>query len=265
MEETTIQEIRDIQLNILNDVHTFCQANNIRYFLAWGTLLGAIRHDGYIPWDDDIDISMPRPDYDRFIRLYKSDRYVLDSILKDSSYPYVFAKVSDKHTILVEETRYPYNLGINIDVFPIDGLSNDRSIAIRHNNKITFYNKILTFKRVRMALRRGVFKNLLLFIGQLILCLIPYKWLLRILDKNMRKYDFEQSKYAADLCFAEYGKISERKLYEKYNLHVFENNMYVIPDEYHSILTHIYGDYMTLPPAEKRISHHIFKAYKCKK
>ena len=120
------EDIRQLQIEILDEVHAFCTANSITYFLAGGTLIGAIRHNGYIPWDDDIDIMMYRDDYNRFINLFNknNERYHVFSIENDSGYNYHFAKICDKYTYL-DETNLKINdidLGINIDLFPLDKL-----------------------------------------------------------------------------------------------------------------------------------------------
>ena len=119
---TDIQELRGVQLGILDDIHAFCVDNGIRYFLACGTLIGAVRHKGYIPWDDDIDLYMPRDDYERFINEFKSvsgNCRVLDP-KKEKHYYYTYAKVVDKRTLLVEPEADGYRIGVYVDVFPVD-------------------------------------------------------------------------------------------------------------------------------------------------
>ena len=121
MKELSKNEIKTIQLDILQSIHQFCETNNIRYSLAYGTLLGAIRHKGYIPWDDDIDVMMPRPDYERFIQNYPNfcDRNIVQTYNNDNSYYLWCAKVYDNRT---EQITFPTRSGVCVDVFPIDGL-----------------------------------------------------------------------------------------------------------------------------------------------
>ena len=116
-----VNEMRKIQMDILLFIHQFCIDNGIQYSLAWGTMLGAIRHKGYIPWDDDIDIMMTRPEYDRFCKLFHDERsiYKLYDVHTDKKWIYPFAKISDERTIRVEKNALD-EIGINIDVFPID-------------------------------------------------------------------------------------------------------------------------------------------------
>ncbi|MFR5682857.1 MAG: phosphorylcholine transferase LicD [Clostridia bacterium] len=120
----SLEEIKSIQLDILSQVANYCDRNGLRYFLAYGTLLGAVRHKGYIPWDDDIDIMMPRPDYMQFINSFNNEKCALrvGSHYLDKNYPYVIAKVYDTSTLCKENIDVEYSIGINIDVFPIDGL-----------------------------------------------------------------------------------------------------------------------------------------------
>ena len=127
MKEISLNELRKIQIDILDKVHNFCIQNNITYFLSSGTLLGAIRHGGYIPWDDDIDLYMPRESYERFINIYKDDSHDtrVITLYNNKEYYYPFAKVEDTNSIVIENVPEKFNIGINIDIFPIDGVPNN--------------------------------------------------------------------------------------------------------------------------------------------
>ena len=118
-----------IELNILSDVHDFCIANGIHYILFAGSLLGAIRHKGIIPWDDDLDIAMPRPDYDRFVATYQNNRYIVKTIDNSEDFVFTFSKVIDNSTVLIENKTEQSKIGINIDIFPLDGLPGDEDEA----------------------------------------------------------------------------------------------------------------------------------------
>lgn len=122
-----IEEIKKIQLEILKYVDQFCSQNNIKYALGYGTLIGAVRHKGFIPWDDDIDIIMRRNDYNRFIELFSKEtgRYKVWSHNLQTDYPIPYAKVTDEKTLKLEGTNYYVERGVDIDVFPLDDLPND--------------------------------------------------------------------------------------------------------------------------------------------
>ena len=129
MKEMTLQEVQNVSLEILKDVHAFCESHNIRYSLAYGTLIGAIRHKGFIPWDDDVDIIIPRPDFERFCQEFQSAKGYKLYRPGDPENFMVFARVCDNERTLVKTNR-PWSTertGIWIDIFPFEGLPNDEN------------------------------------------------------------------------------------------------------------------------------------------
>lgn len=156
MKEISSVALRKIEFDILCDVADFCHQNNIRYYLCGGTLLGCIRHHGFIPWDDDIDIIMPRPDYIRFHSLYnqRQSHYRVHSLLTDSQWYSTFAEVEDNRTIKVYQGFKKESLGVSIDIFPIDGSPDGekkRKCFWYINNILT---RIATLSKQRFALSR---------------------------------------------------------------------------------------------------------------
>ena len=151
MIELTLQEVKEIELDILKMFDAFCKKNNIRYFLAFGTLLGAIRYKKFIPWDDDVDVLVPREDYDRLLSLFQDDdRYRLYAFERNSKYAFPFAKLCDMTTKLVE-TAYPNNgveLGVNIDIFPLDHFDDDLEEAKKEVRRIRRHNACLSYMKV---------------------------------------------------------------------------------------------------------------------
>lgn len=146
----SFEEHKKIQLSILRDIDVFCQKNQIKYFLAFGTLLGAIRHKGFIPWDDDIDIAMPRPDYNKFILSFNGmvDNLKVLAPEIDLDYYAPYANVYDTRTVLEEKgtSHLKFEIGVKIDVFPIDGVPTNKIVYCFVSSIMRFYNQILFIK-----------------------------------------------------------------------------------------------------------------------
>lgn len=262
MKLLSTEAFKKIQLEILIDIHEFCVKNNIKYFLAYGTLIGAIRHEGFIPWDDDIDICMPRPDYMRFAELYNHSKYNFYCPEKTKNFPYIHGKVSDDSTIVIENTNKKFPIGVNIDVFPIDGLSSDYLEAKKHYESIVKTRNIINIKKISFSTKRKISRNLLLLILKLLTIIIPFNKAIKDLNGKMRKYDYNNSKYVGELCFGDSKRVLEKTLFETIVLHKFEGYDFYIPIGYDKWLKTIFKDYMQLPPEEKRITHHDFTVYR---
>lgn len=259
-----LEDQKRIQLEILYKVASFCEDNGIRYYLAYGTLLGAVRHKGYIPWDDDIDIMMPRPDYIKFINTFNgfSNNRVISHFL-DPNYPWQFAKVINTDTVLEELINYAYkDMGIYIDVFPIDGVSSIKKKMLWHYRYIKVLKLLLSLKRGKKLCSRKPWQNLLLNFSSL-LCFVNLHTLIKKINSMASMYSFDESDNVAILVNAGYGKkeIIPKAYFSENVILEFEKHSFIAPNGYEKYLEHVYGDYMTLPPVEKRISHH---AYKCK-
>ncbi|MBQ7239602.1 MAG: LicD family protein, partial [Bacteroidales bacterium] len=127
MQELTLKELQGVSLDLLVSLHDFCVKNKVNYSIAYGTLIGALRHKGFIPWDDDIDVMMPRPDYERFCKSYKSDRYRLIYYGNDKTALAGFARLVDcqKTNYKTERPWTMQKSGVWIDIFPIDGVEKD--------------------------------------------------------------------------------------------------------------------------------------------
>lgn len=260
MKSIGLEELKQIQLDILLDVADFCEKNGICYFLAAGTLLGAVRHKGYIPWDDDIDISMPRPDYERFKKEYNSPGkryYFLDSTI-DKDYPYTFGKVCDNDTLLIENF---YKLGVYIDIFQIDGLPDDKGISDNHCNKIKRHRNYLALKSTKWRKGRSLYKNLFLIVSKVPLLFANYRLLLSRTCRLMAKYDYGLSSFAANLNFGGPSRRIEREVFDDIVKVSFENHQLNAPIGYEKWLINLFGDYMTLPPEKDRVSTHVFEAF----
>ena len=258
MRKVTVEEQKEIQCTILQEIAEFCEDNNIRYFLAYGTLIGAIRHNGFIPWDDDIDIAMPRPDYDRFVHSFNhrdSHAKVIEmSINKNYGIP--FAKAYDDRT-WVNELHYKYEeYGVFVDIFPIDGIKGTAQFK-----KADRLNHLLHTKKANFT-RRKLSKKIINFVGKMILLPFSVHDILNLIDKDARKYPCGSTEKAG-LISVPYGirEIVDTTVFEKTIFHEFEGKQYRIPIGYDQWLTSLYGDYMQLPPKDQRAPHHVLDAY----
>ena len=258
MKDINIEEMHKILLDILVDIDAFCRYNNIKYSLGGGTLLGAVRHNGFIPWDDDVDIMMTRENYDRFISSYNdghSEIYQLIDCIETESIQFVdaFAKVHDVRTICNEKRLGFAKYGINIDVFPIDGMPT----SIKLCKCFFFINGLiargLNLRNEKISQQKTLF-SIILWIWFNCIALTVHKFLR---NHILSFFDFNCSKYAGAVVGAYGLKERYRKdVFCTYRNIKFENKDLMSISDTHTYLMQHYGkNYMELPPIEKRISH----------
>ena len=257
MKEIQIEEQKRIQLDILDDVARFCESHDINYFLAYGTLLGAIRHKGYIPWDDDIDIIMPRPDYDKFMSSFDKEsgsRYSTLCEVRDKGYNCCFGKVHDNRTIFQEEYSKKSSFGVFIDVFPFDGYASHNQMK-----RCSLLTNLLKMKLNVWYKERSFLKNVMTYIGKVTLFPLSIHTILKYMDRNARKLSFQESKKVCSF----FGKqpVFDKELYEEYVYAKFENHDFRIPKNYDKVLSIEFGDYMELPPEKDRVFAHHARAW----
>ena len=268
-EVTDIREIQQMELGIIEYIHETCQKIGVKYFLAYGSLIGAVRHKGFIPWDDDMDICMLREDYEKlqdYLISNPDERYEVMSYKNNLNYVYPFMKVQDNHTYLLEEdVRIDSNMGIYVDIFPVDGYEDDADFK----NKMT---KLIKKRQLSCYTFKGITntKSLLNSLIRYVSVVIFYftntnKYVEQIdeLAKSRAVADYEQVDY---LIYKDMNKpVWKREWLEQVIVGTFEGEEFMIPKHYHEILTSDYGDYMQLPPLEQRVSHHDFKLWKITK
>lgn len=253
-----LEELKRIQLDMLVDIDRFCRANNIRYSLAYGTLLGAIRHGGYIPWDDDIDVCMPRPDYERFISSYTGcqGRYKCYSTKTSPDYMLPFAKISDERTVLHEIMYEKDTFGIYIDVFPVDGLGKKRQIF-----KSVWLNRFLNTKKAVIG-HRAFLKDMILRLGKIVLYPTSVFKVLALMEDVATEYEFGKTSMCEIFCSSTVEReIVPTSYFLKYDDVSFEGIQFLAVMEYDDYLTALYGDWRKFPPIEKRVSTHVFEAW----
>lgn len=265
MQEINKKELTEIQVDILKKVARFCEERKINYSLYGGTLLGAVRHKGYIPWDDDIDISMPRPDYERFIKEFNliGDTYLkIHDLTISKNYPYPFVKVSDERTLFVENADINYKLGVNIDIFPIDGLPASEKKSNSLMKKSNFYRGLIDMKRIKIRTNREIHKNVFLIISRILLYMIPIRFLIKQIHQLTTKFVYEHSSFVGNIVWG-YGSKERcmKAFYNDYTFLEFEGDYFQTMIGYEGYLTNVFGNYMQLPPKEEQIAHHSYKAF----
>ena len=266
MNQLTFEEYKSVELEILSDVASFCDKHSLTYFIAYGTLIGAVRHKGFIPWDDDVDIYMPRPDYERFVELFAGDEKparleVIHPAHKISKHS--FTKIIDTRTVKYEDGyRYPDgNLGVDIDVFVIDGQPDDDAEFERWFKKL-YRLYLLDYLSSRSG--DGSLKRKVAHIGiKLLNIFLPRRKIREKTAALHSKYPFGSTKYAGSIVGIcnNRGDRAPTECFEGFELCEFEGRAFKIPQGYHEIMTRLYGDYMQLPPEDQRVAPHAVKAY----
>lgn len=251
-----MNELQKIEFDILLKIDKICKENNIQYFLAYGTALGAVRHKGFIPWDDDVDVIMMREDYEKFCSLPKElipKDLFLQTVFSDKLYPYPFAKLRKRNTAYVEEglEHLEMNHGIFVDIFPLDYIPRKKHLQIFQRIWSEYLWILLARNRVD-----GVKKIISLFFN----FMIPKNRYLKHIKKIEKRMKCNSS-CSKKVALMSYGG---RTQYAKQHFSVndfeivymeFEKHMFPMPKGYDRLLKQVYGDYMVLPPEEKRVTH----------
>ena len=233
MKKLTLDEVKKIQLEILAYIDSFCKKNNISYFINYGTLLGAVRHKGFIPWDDDIDISMDREHYNMFREKFNQDssKYKILSLDTDKTYFNNFIKVVDTTTKIVDNRNYKtFSCGVFVDIFPMDKF-NDKKII--NTCYILESLKLLSFSKRK-----------------------------NIIYKDSIVKDIIRSSFWGLFLPLKEKEIFNTQIFNEFIDMEFEHLTLPAPKNYDVILTQYYGNYLELPPKEKQINIHEFEAYK---
>ena len=250
-------------LDMLQWFHELCVENGLKYYIAYGTMLGAVRHNGFIPWDDDIDVVVPRPDYDKLCQLIgdkKVEKYYLETVKSDrTDYLYGYAKLYDTTTTMIEHTRKDVVRGIFIDVFPLDGVGNTEKECFHNYKRIDRANMFLATRICAIRKDRSLMKNIAVLCSRLIPSLfVNEKKLLVNLDKMCAKNGFDK-KFVAN-CMSTYRTkdIMDIEIFGTPTIYNFENIEVYGPEQYNAYLTHLYHDWKKLPPADKQHAAHDF-------
>lgn len=264
MKKMSTKDIQRCELNLLKIFENLCEKNNLYYTLGAGTLLGAIRHKGFIPWDDDIDVLMPRADYEKMINgdidCTGLPEYIKIKKWKDGSLSYPFIKLVDIRTIINSEyldSKYDVR-HIWIDIFPLDAIPNTEEEHTVLFNSAKHIRQILQIKQAKIGQGKTWWKRILKPVLKVIYMPFKIENLCRKMDEVSKQYNFAQSIYIRQLVWATVQR--EHINREKYMLPIkveFEGQYFNAPSNYDEYLSIVYGDYMKLPPEDKRRNHNM--------
>ena len=268
MRELSLSEIQQENLKILKLLDSICRKENIRYTLFYGTLLGAIRHNGFIPWDDDLDIAMPRKDFERLAEYFNVHEqellpYKWFSYETVSGYPYMIPRVCNTSFKMEMENSDACGMGTFVDIYPMDGAGNGKHIFLYR--KALFYSSMYFSKGLEKYVKtKGLIKNSIKHFAYVLSKLNTWKSIRKRLVSIAAKYSYEQSDYVASMTWLVYG---EKNIFFKASIedlieHKFEDSSFFIPRKYDQMLRDFYGDYLRLPPENERKGHHNYKIFK---
>ena len=267
----TIEEVKQVSLDVLMHFHDFCVNNDLHYSMWGGSLIGAIRHKGYIPWDDDIDLCMPRPDFDRFFEIYKdSDEYACFNYNRNGAL-LSWGRICDmKRTCSYTNHLWTKKkTGVYISIFPIDGVEpNYESMLTRFDKCVHYCGENYRLRSIFKPLSKyGTLKeNLLAIVRRMRYCYKLRKYYNLMLanvknhNEECHRYDFDKMQYVMDMAFAS-NRYRPQCLWPKedflnYLLVEFEGHPVYVIEGYDRNLRLRFGDYMQLPPIEKRVAIH---------
>ena len=270
--EIDSKELKEIQMDILQVLDNYCCQNNIKYSIACGTMLGAIRHKGYIPWDDDIDIYMLRDDYEKlmqsFPKVYKG-HYCISSLERDALWDRPYAKAYDNRTMFQERMYHNIEFGVNIDIFPVDEVPDDEtqwiSYDIERRKFYKKYNRLAVYAPFNYNLK-GIVRWIYYILPKVLISRkkiseIRRKMAMQI-DENCKRFRDQGNHRVFECCQGEFQKHPFKKtVFDGIKDYPFENRIFKGFENYDEYLSNGFGDYMQLPPEEKRVSHHNYKAF----
>lgn len=259
-----IKKYQSILIEMVEVFDEYCRKNNIRYTLCGGSLLGAVRHKGIIPWDDDLDVIMPRPDYIRFLELSKKSFIENYSIIDYSNKDYYYlpmAKMVDDRTLLIEmEENRKCPIGVNIDIFPIDAIPNDDSKQEELYKKHRSLLKKAYFAN-RYPFAKSALKSIYYFFRYFTYCYYHIFYnghmLLKKADELISQENYHKSaKVRIYTSYQHHNKVFDKRVFDEFTDLEFSGLKLMCIKDYDTYLKSLFGDYMKLPPIEKQVCHH---------
>lgn len=265
MKELTVEEIKTIANDILKYIKGICDDNGIKFFLAYGTAIGAIRHKGFIPWDDDIDIFMERDEFNKFRSLMEKDQsqYKLLYVNADKNYTLPLPKVIDTTTMWNQtNVREFMPLGVYVDICILDNIPDDINVRKKYFDKLDKKQKLWHFFQYK---RNYTAKDPVTLLKRLINKMVNPKHFAKQLDRISSKYNNANTSNIGQMTYVTTPRDIEvypKKWFGEGMVVTFCDEEYLVPEKCDKILTQFYGDYMTSPPVSERVSHHTYIAYK---
>ncbi|MCV3327717.1 LicD family protein [Pediococcus ethanolidurans] len=268
--QSDLRKLQKIDAKILTNVVSVLNQHKLKYYLIGGTLLGAVRHKGFIPWDDDVDIAMPREDYDKFLKQFTQElpkNLEVKNFMNDSSYKYYITRVLDTdHKVeeLREQNKKKALTNVSIDIFPIDGVPNNymhRKIYYLHVLFLRAIISLIQKDNIDHARKRNVVEKVAIYIGT---CMPLEKFftvnkLQKRIDCLLKKQS-KESIYVGTIMGAYRTKeIVQRNYFGNGKVLEFEGKNFIVPSNYDAYLKHMYGDYMQLPSKEQQKSKKHFR------
>ena len=262
-DDETLKHLQKLELMILKDFIKICDDNNLTYYMYAGSLLGAIRHNGFIPWDDDLDVIMFRDDFEKFKKIFiasDKDKYELLCNETNEDYFHLLAKLMLKDTLFEEGwvSQVDFHIGINMDIFVLDDLAENKFKRNYQLKKSFLYNKLMIMSKLRLD-DLSLPAKIVTHTGYYILKLFritPYKLNKRCLN-FLKKFKDSNTEYVFDISATaeEYPQIFKKDDFKSIRQVQFEDIEVNVPGNYDNILKSLYGDYMQLPPEEDRYNH----------
>ncbi len=264
--KTKLQQLQEVELGIFKEVVRICDKYQLTYYMSAGTFLGAVRHQGFIPWDDDMDMRMPRPDYEKLLEVIQKELpapYATRHFYFDKNVHRYFCRVENtKVHVHRNHTVHGQDSNAWIDIFPLDGMP-DNKVLFKLRKFHLLYRKMwmqlsVFDEIVDVKKKRAWYEKIIVFLAlhtPIQKCL-SWEKMRDKLDKALKSYDVSKSKYYMNFMSAyKFKDIIPKEIYGKGALYPFETEMFNGPENYDAFLKILYGDYMKLPPEDKRGKH----------
>lgn len=263
MREISMEESKSIMVKILESIDKCCSENNIKYSLCWGTMIGAIRHHGFIPWDDDIDVMMSREDYNRFLQVYQDPEYGVYTPKKNKNCVQIITKIYDKNTCIFIRNHPKSFFGIWVSIFPYDNVPD---VNLKKWEMKRFVLTSLYHFKTAIIFPKDTFKRRIIkILGKIIVLPFSSFWLYKKVENCLTAYNNQQTKRVCIWTGVGITKTTfiyfSKEWFDECIDVDYENVKTKIIKGYDQFLRYRYGDYMKFPPESERVSRHIFKAY----